>query len=221
MQINFKNIIYPIIILLLVTSSSIFYNAYRKSTNDIRGLTQKISELEKENQELKRKPPLEWKEYSDDTYKFKIWYPEKALNYKIFVYEEDVNNKSFILNDQSLEALGDMPVKLLSIIIYNDNASEMKKFIQEELKGELEKSVATNANADKYSNNLERYITQEKIDNIDVYKVELPENIISYYIKRDNSIFVLRFNNSAHTSELSDKLKSYFDQMIQSFRFIE
>lgn len=38
----------------------------------------RIVDLEKQIEEEKNKPPLGWKEYIDDKYKFKIWHPEKV-----------------------------------------------------------------------------------------------------------------------------------------------
>jgi hypothetical protein len=216
MQKNLKPILGWIIILLLLVSSSIFYTALRKSVSDIRGLKQKNTELENENKDLKQKLLLGWKEYIDEKNGYKIWYPEELLGFKISMREDDANNRSFVFSDQSLNTT---PLELFKIRTYSKNEPDIAKIIQEDVKKELENNLS--ADTDKYINNIAQYIAPEKINNIDAYKVEIPESIINYYIKRGNLVFVLSFNSQLYPPEDSNIIKPYFERMAQNFKFIE
>lgn len=220
MKKDLKNIILSIIILLLLVSSSIFYIALKKSANDIKGLRQRNTELEKENQELKDKLPPGWKEYIDDKNGFKVWYPAQVLGYKISIQEKDANNISFILDDQFSSALGDTPTIFFNMHMYSKNEPSINKIIREELK---EKSTNNpDIDINEYLNNIEKYITQEKTNGIDSYRTEIPENNISYFIKKYNLIYALHFNNQIYfPGEETDTLKSYFEQTAKSFKLAE
>lgn len=216
---NFKNIICWSMILLLLVSSSIFYTALRKSVSDIRGLKQKNTELENENKDLKQKLLLGWKEYIDEKNGYKIWYPEELLGFKISVREDGASDRSFVFSDQFLNTTGDMPQELFKIRTYSKNESDITKIIQEDVKKELENNLSADAN--KYINSIAQYIVPEKINNIDAYKVEIPENFINYYIKKGNLVFVLGFNSQLYPPEDSGIIKPYFERMAQNFKFIE
>lgn len=218
---NLKNIIYWVIILLLLTSSSIFYTALRKSVSDIRGLKQKNTELENENKDLKQKLLLGWKEYIDEKNGYKVWYPEELLGFKISVREDDASIRSFIFSDQFLGATGDVPPELFKIHTYSKSEPDITKVIQEDIKKEIENDLDAGAETNKYINNIAQYITPEKINNIDAYKVEIPESLINYYIKKGNLVFVLSFNSELYPPEDSDIIKPYFERMAQNFKFIE
>lgn len=218
MQKNLKYLIGGIIILLLLISDSILYTALKKSANDIKGLRQRNTELEKENQNLKNKAPLGWKEYTNQKNGFKIWYPLEALGYKISIDEKNANNISFVLGDQSSLGLSDAPTVFFTMHMYSKNEPDIKKIVQEELREKLENTDS----ADKYLNNIEQYITEEKINGIAAYKAEFPENIISYFVKKNNLVFVLNFNGQMYfPEEDTDTLKTYFTQIAQSFKLTE
>lgn len=198
--------IFPLIILNLF-----FYTAYQKNISEIRNLNQKISELEKENQELKDTPLLGWKEYVDGKYKFKVWYPEEAIGYKIIAKEDekifpDISGRYFEFNNPNGINDWGIPQLLLQIRIYEQNTLRIDEFIRENLKNEINFS--------------DENIIIEKNNNIDLYKVEIPDEVLSYYVKKDNLIFV--FNMSAgEFFDQKEEVKKIFEQMVRSFRFIK
>ncbi|MBU4580119.1 hypothetical protein KKB43_03830 [Patescibacteria group bacterium] len=75
---NLKNILCLVLIIFLSISSLFLYSEYRKNNINIKSLNQKIVDLEKQIEEVKNKPPLGWDTYTNEKYKFKMWYPEKV-----------------------------------------------------------------------------------------------------------------------------------------------
>ena len=217
----FKDIVYLIIILLLVISNLLFYTSNRKNASEIQGLNQRISELGKQNEELnKQNQEIEsfaakgWKEYTDDKYKFKIWYPEMYTYYneasKVEVEKWGNYNNRYeiflLLSDIHDEG---NPVRIMNISVDNNNL-DIKNYIKED----IEKKDVGN----KISPLQDQYITKEKINGMDLYKAEVSDIILRYYVKKDNSVFI--FNPVAGSIDYpQEEERKVFDQMVQSFRF--
>ncbi|MBU4338679.1 hypothetical protein KKD57_03930, partial [Patescibacteria group bacterium] len=66
------------------------------------------------------------------------------------------------------------------------------------------------------------YLVFENINNdITASKFEMSNNFVRYFIQKNNVIYVLSLNGQLYLPEDSEKFRTYFDQMVQSFRFIE
>lgn len=207
-----------IVLLIALFSSTLFFFIQNKSLKkEINILNSKMADFEKQKPTKQSltldKIPEGWKEYSDDIYKFKMWYPEKAMGYDIKMYASDNNKynvKSFFLDDPS--GTGDIPQTLMNIYIYTQNKNTtMDDFIKNDWE-----SFGPNF-WDVY-----KFLTFEKINSdIIASKFEISNNFVNYFIQKNNTIYVLSLNGQLYLSEDSDKLRSYFDQMVKSFRFIE
>ncbi len=204
-----KKIIGIIVIAILFISASVLFMQSQRLKKEISILNTKISDLEKQKQELENKPPIGWKEYIDEKYKFRVWYPGETI-YKVIILED--NNPKYILRSFIIgnQASMDVPPKLLYIYIYNKNITDIKKFIKEE-----ERRINLS------DEDLDKYLTQDKINGLDAYKFKMSDNFVNYYIKKNNLMFVLVFDNEARSLETTNEMRTVFNQMVQSFRFTD
>ncbi len=102
------------IAILLITGLFLFFqNQDLKQKIDV--LNQKINELQKVKPEpVAEKIPEGWKEYADEEYKFKIWYPNNNDTTIVYKY---VNYKNINTIDFSIPNPNDMSLGLLRIYI--------------------------------------------------------------------------------------------------------
>lgn len=209
--------IIPLIILtfFLIIIGGILFIQNQNFKKEIGILNDEIAELEKPAiitpTPIAEKPPEGWKVYADDEYKFKITYPEK-INYNgqssfigIDKYYSN-RDKAYIIDFGA--PVDNPPPRLLYIYIYNKEVPNLKDFIIEEIKDK------TTEDGD-----LNNYLTQEKIDNLLIYKLKLSKSFISYYVKKDNKIFAFHFYDSLFI-ENPDQVERLSEQMVQSFKFI-
>ncbi|MBU4580115.1 hypothetical protein KKB43_03810 [Patescibacteria group bacterium] len=222
-----NSIIYTIIIFLLLVSNIFLFIQNQNFKKEINVLNDRIIDLQKEkntkHEVFLDKIPEGWKEYSDNINKFKIWYPGEVdqINlatsgnnkYNIRMYTSDNNKysvKSFFLDDPS--GMGDIPQTLMNISIYKqDEHLTIDDFVRKN-----GKNIGLNF-WDAYN-----YLVFENINNdITASKFEMSNNFVRYFIQKNNVIYVLSLNGQLYLPEDSEKFRTYFDQMVQSFRFIE
>ncbi len=167
-------IIIPIFILLIITSFLIVQNNNLKK--EIVILNNKISDLEKQKSvspeltPIAEKSPEGWKEYIDEEYKFKIWYPEKFIDYT------ETNNvivKKYKFNDNKdvsffVPYSSDMLI-LLDIYIYIYTNNDLEQIILNDAKY-LRKSI------DEFN----KYKSEVSINNQEFIKFNIPGNIRAY-----------------------------------------
>lgn len=202
-----------VIVVLILSASAIFlYNQNQNLKQEITSLNKKIEDLEKQKPEpIAEKPPEGWKEYVDKEYGFKIWYPGEFTSYNetaeviAFKFFDKAENVQIV--DFSMPLSSDAPVFLLYTYIYN-NVSDVKSFIPEDIRNEA-----------KTISNADQYLSQTNINELSVYKLNLPVGRIKYYIKKDNKVFVLSTDYLESGSH--PELRSVFEQMAQSFKFID
>lgn len=215
-------IISVVLIIALFTTniSSFFLNQNLKkqinSLNDkISGLENANQELEKQNQEINKLVSEGWKEYINKDYNFKIWYPE-TFNDEVFgksYITMDLFNYgivSFDITDTNGKPQDMPPIPTIMIISSEKNNLDIIEYIRNDnqyLKNNIE------------SKTFDQYITKEKSQNVDLYKIDIPNKILKYYVKKNDLVFTFIVDYTSHYPEKDHK--AVFDQMVQSFRFTE
>lgn len=205
-----KKAIYALIVIFLLISSIFLLFQNQKLKKEINALDIKIADMEKQTKEAKNRLLVGWKEYVNDKYKFKVWYPEKitdkfygTANVGMNEYDS-VSEKSHII---FFAIPGDgSPANIIYIYIYNTDL-DIKEFINDNIK--------------KFRPNMEKYsdaeiiagIQQVKSGNLDLYKFRDDGD---YYLKKDDLIFAFIPGDSGPAN-----YQQMYETMVQSFRFIE
>lgn len=249
-----KTILLSIIIIAILLISGLFLILQNQNLKkEVDGLRNKIEELEKQKPEpVAEKPPEGWKEYVDEEYKFRIWYPED-IDYSskgmvlVGKYKERPNsfyNKEFsVINFMKcMPETKEEPIDLLYIYIYiynskdnindfikNDFEKIIETYTYKDIKAEIQKLTEDQTSENMwsieypilYKKNLEQYINshtvQLKIYDLSFYKLKFGNDLIKYYVKINNQIFV--FNNVGYHSFID--LSQIVDQMVHSFKFTD
>ncbi len=226
MQKNLQNILCFITILLLSVSSLFLYNEYKKNTSSIKSLNQKITDLEKQIADAKNKPPAGWNEYINEKYKFKMWYPEEVSDDIYGLENVGVNNSNtayYIYNSSKPESenpiygisfflaiVNDYPQpRILDIYVYNNN-KDIKEFIKNNIKIRQPDIIKKYSDSEIISS-----IQQIKSENLDLYR--FGDKLNNTYLKKDDLVFVFEWGSGS----VPTNSQFLFDQMIQSFRFID
>lgn len=213
---KFVSIILVIVLVFLAAITVFLFIQNNNLKKEIEVLNKKIEDLQKPTlTPITETPPEGWKEYIDSGYKFKLWYPEKFTDYgetaevRVEKLKNDYGIKDNWINliQVYMPLSSDAPVGLIAIYIYN-NTSSIKSFIKADVERLMGKSLL----------NIEEYTSVEKINNIGLYKVEIPDKLIRYYTKNDKNLFVFEGENII---ELKGNLLLIFKQIVHSFRFIE
>ncbi len=203
-------------IAVLLVSDLFLYTKNQSLKKEIAVLNDRISELQKPKQGPITEKPLEgWKEYIDEEYEFRIWYPEEftAFEETAEVIVNKLKNNYDYKNNwiKQLQVLmpltSDAPLHLLHIYIYNSSLN-IKEFIRDDV-GKYIKDI----------DDINKYLTHIKLNELDFYKFDNGE-LVSSYVKKDNRIFVFdsEITESAYKHLNKDQI---FDQMIHSFKFID
>lgn len=205
-----KKIIYLTIIIILFLTSLFLFLQNKMLKKEVLVLNERIAVLEKEINEVKNKPPLGWKEYIDDKYKFRVWYPEEIT--------DNVYGTTHIIlgggnSDDVIFYLSayDIPQpQMLHIYIYKTNLD-----IKEAIKNDFRKDRSYRLGVDKRYSDAEIIsgIQQIKFGGLDFYR--FGDNG-DYYLKKDDLLFAFIPGGSGPAD-----YKQMYETMVQSLRFIE
>lgn len=208
-----------IIILTLLLIAGFFYNQNQNYKNEIDTLNKRIEELEKgKSKPISEKLPEGWKEYTNTRYNFRISYPKEVnliSSKKIAVsVNEGIYDIGYLIffSDSADYMKEGVPPSLFRISIYNEEMMDIKTFTQKEARESIINNNITN---------IEQYLVQVKINNIDANKFDTPNGDLRYYIKKNNLIFTLWLPGSVYLKEDLNNIRPIFDQMVKSFKFIE
>ena len=128
-----KKIIPLIFLIILLIITSVFLYVQNQNLKKEMGiLNNKIAELEKQKlvtptpTPIVEKLPIGWKEYTDEEYKFRVWYPEEFTGYgetakiRIEKLKNDYDIKNNWINEIQIymPLSSDAPVGLAAIYIY-------------------------------------------------------------------------------------------------------
>ncbi len=240
--------IIPLIILtfFLIIIGGILFIQNQNLKKEIGILNDKIAELEKPAiitpTPIAEKPPEGWKVYTDDEYKFKIWYP-KEFYYDNIIKKIQISK----VNYKGVEGVlfsglipNDVSVGLMGIYIYiNENVdliNFLKIYIKNEIeffpniKAEIKKTTNAQYNGNDivqynilYEKNLDKYITQHitqtKSQTLDLYKFGVSGELIRYLVEKNGQIILFRYDTGE--AQFIPELDKTVEQMIQSFQFID
>lgn len=67
---------------------------------------------------------------------------------------------------------------------------------------------------------LDKYILKTNSYGFDLYKLEIPEKLTKYYIKNNSTIFTLN-SEVIESTYITPDSEQTFNQMVQSFQFID
>lgn len=208
-----KSIVTSIIVILILLTSVVFvYSQNQNLEKKISVLNNKINELEKQKPKSDKpeptaeKSPEGWKEYIDEEYKFRVWYP-KEFTYRGVTDQTKIKKyeaKEDTVTDFYVNILSDAPLRLMYIYI-SDEKIELEKFIINDIMNEQIDGI----------DNVSEYI---KNDN-GFYKIEIPNKLLRYYTKKNNLLYIFYIERLYLPTV--QQTKPIFDQMVHSFKFIE
>lgn len=223
-----KNVLLTLtaLMILLIIGSVILFFQNQNLKNEIAILNNKIADLEKQKSAtitpapVAKEPPKGWTEYKNEKCKFKIFYPSRvdigsSDDLRIAIFEEPTNDGYLILFSNELEFLDELiPPNFFRIDMINKEITNIKEFIKEDVKNGF---INIEVNTDQ----IDQYISQTKLNNLDVIKLEIPEGDLKYYIAKNNLTYVLWFPGSTYIEEEIKNFRAIFEQMVQSFQFID
>lgn len=205
-----------IILIIIVLFTSIYLllqNTILK--NKIVSLNDSIIYLENQNHDLERrwtdcstKQSEVWDDYTNAKYKFKISYPDSYNNEKVAINESDIP-APYMVSFKPIST--DIRIYTIKII----EPGDVEKFIYWNYYQSKIGSDDNVADAD-----LDKFITSENINGIDFYKLEAPDEPVSYYTNKESLIYSISFYDFYAQENITDQ-KSIPKRMLESFRFIE